>query len=456
MRRFIYLTVAALLGAGSYLIYHGFQGNSAPLVSAPERAGALDPGKEPVLPGPILSDDAEVPHPAPPAPGPSATVPGTEGKKKDEPPPAVPLPPAPDPPPERPVIPPPSSPAPPPDPPPEKPAAVPPVALAPAVVGPGNLEEMIRISRAAFAAGDSPRGVKLLREIFQSAKDRSDVDIVPQARQLLEVEERGAPGGPDLKLELCRYLDARDSDPAWRHRTSLALGTWEARVESPPEDMKAAWKHLSAAYLAAAGPAQRQKVMDVLKPFLDRNIFSRRFSPLVETYTVKAGDSLNRIARSRGTTEEAIQRLNQLKGTVIQPGQRLILIAGKPRLFVKKGEFRLWLMVDERLLLEYPVGLGRDNSTPASVFKIRDRQKDPIWYRRGDPPIPSGDPRNILGSRWLGFKNTDDLSGFGIHGTSDPSSIGKEASAGCIRMRNDDIEVLWDLVPQGTEVEIRE
>jgi hypothetical protein len=64
------------------------------------------------------------------------------------------------------------------------------VGVAPAVSPGGNLDEMIRISKAAFAAGDTTRGVKLLREIFQSAKDRADVDIVPQARQLLDAEER--------------------------------------------------------------------------------------------------------------------------------------------------------------------------------------------------------------------------------------------------------------------------
>jgi lipoprotein-anchoring transpeptidase ErfK/SrfK len=171
---------------------------------------------------------------------------------------------------------------------------------------------------------------------------------------------------------------------------------------------------------------------------------------------VKGGDSLNKIAKLKVTTEEAIVRLNGLKSPVIQPGQRLRLLAGKPKVHVRKGEFRLSLTIGDRLLLEFPVGLGREGSTPVSTFVIAVRQKEPVWYRRGEPPIPYGDPKNILGSRWLGFKDTEDLIGFGIHGTSDPSSIGKEASSGCIRLRNEELEVLWDFIPIGTEVEILE
>ena len=87
--------------------------------------------------------------------------------------------------------------------------------------------------------------------------------------------------------------------------------------------------------------------------------------------------------------------------------------------------------------------------------EIRVRQKDPTWWRPGEPAIPPKDPRNILGTRWLGFQETQDLAGFGIHGTDDPGTIGKESSAGCVRLRNQDIEVLYDFVSYGTEVVIQ-
>jgi lipoprotein-anchoring transpeptidase ErfK/SrfK len=55
-----------------------------------------------------------------------------------------------------------------------------------------------------------------------------------------------------------------------------------------------------------------------------------------------------------------------------------------------------------------------------------------------------------LGTRWLGL----DQRGYGIHGTNQPHSIGHRASHGCIRMRNHDMEELFELVQVGDAVEL--
>jgi lipoprotein-anchoring transpeptidase ErfK/SrfK len=57
---------------------------------------------------------------------------------------------------------------------------------------------------------------------------------------------------------------------------------------------------------------------------------------------------------------------------------------------------------------------------------------------------------NPLGTRWMGLG----YKGYGIHGTNVPSSIGKAASHGCIRMRQHDVEELFALVDVGTTVEL--
>ena len=63
--------------------------------------------------------------------------------------------------------------------------------------------------------------------------------------------------------------------------------------------------------------------------------------------------------------------------------------------------------------------------------------------------IPPG-KANPLGTRWLGLSR----KGYGIHGTNQPRSIGWRASHGCIRMRNPDIEELFELVRAGDVVEL--
>ena len=57
---------------------------------------------------------------------------------------------------------------------------------------------------------------------------------------------------------------------------------------------------------------------------------------------------------------------------------------------------------------------------------------------------------NPLGTRWLGLSH----KGYGIHGTNRPDSIGKNASHGCIRMRNREVEELFKLVAVGDQVEL--
>ena len=61
-----------------------------------------------------------------------------------------------------------------------------------------------------------------------------------------------------------------------------------------------------------------------------------------------------------------------------------------------------------------------------------------------------GDPKNILGSRWMGLT----AKSYGIHGTTDDASIGSQCTQGCVRMHNKDAEELYDIVPAGAEVTI--
>jgi hypothetical protein len=63
--------------------------------------------------------------------------------------------------------------------------------------------------------------------------------------------------------------------------------------------------------------------------------------------------------------------------------------------------------------------------------------------------VPPG-KSNLLGPRWIGLSRR----GYGIHGTTNPRSIGRPASHGCIRMRNSDVEELFGLVAVGDPVEL--
>ena len=69
-------------------------------------------------------------------------------------------------------------------------------------------------------------------------------------------------------------------------------------------------------------------------------------------------------------------------------------------------------------------------------------------------------PANPIGDRWIGLEGIDEatrhMSGYGIHGTNEPQSIGQQSSMGCIRMLAQDVEVVYDvLMERMSTVEIR-
>jgi len=177
-------------------------------------------------------------------------------------------------------------------------------------------------------------------------------------------------------------------------------------------------------------------------------------------YVVAAGDSVEKIARRFGTTRELVARGNQLANPDrIKRGDRLRVLHGAFKVQIDKSRKTLALTLNDRFFKRYPIGTGKFGKTPVGTFVIRDRIAQPVWWRPDGKAIPFGAPENILGTHWLAITPTGDtppVSGYGIHGTWEEASIGKEESAGCVRLRNADIEALFTLLPVGVEVVIAE
>ncbi|PFA63923.1 L,D-transpeptidase [Bacillus sp. AFS015802] len=126
-------------------------------------------------------------------------------------------------------------------------------------------------------------------------------------------------------------------------------------------------------------------------------------------------------------------------------------VPGDPFIIVNKENNQLAYIDDGKIQGTFPVATGKTAIlTPEGLFNVTVKAKNP-YYRKKN--IPGGDPRNPLGTRWIGFdaKGTDGRI-YGIHGTNRPSSIGRYISNGCIRMHNKNVEYLFDQVPIGTKV----
>jgi lipoprotein-anchoring transpeptidase ErfK/SrfK len=178
-------------------------------------------------------------------------------------------------------------------------------------------------------------------------------------------------------------------------------------------------------------------------------LFSKAMDGGAFEYKVEAGDTLTKIARQFGTTIGLIMTANNLAGSDLAIGQKLKVQKYKFDIIVDKSQNVLTLKSDDKVVKTYRVSTGANNSTPIGTFKIVNKMVNPVWYKTG-AVVPPGSPKNILGTRWMGISKPS----FGIHGTTDPKSIGKSVSSGCIRMTSQDVEELYAIVPEGTEVVI--
>ncbi|MEI8011393.1 MAG: L,D-transpeptidase family protein [Candidatus Omnitrophota bacterium] len=199
-----------------------------------------------------------------------------------------------------------------------------------------------------------------------------------------------------------------------------------------------------------ADHADLKNIEQIQQDLYDLNmkiLLSNIQTPKTVIHTVVAGDTLGKICKQYNITMALVKISNGLTSDVVRLGQRLRIWTGKFSIHVDKSQNTLILKSDDEVIKRYNVSTGANNSTPVGTFKIVTKLEDPVWYKAG-AAIPPESPENVLGSRWMGF----DIPSYGIHGTVQPDKIGQQVTAGCVRMRNQDVEELFKIVPRGTPV----
>ncbi|AEH48296.1 L,D-transpeptidase family protein [Parageobacillus thermoglucosidasius] len=161
-------------------------------------------------------------------------------------------------------------------------------------------------------------------------------------------------------------------------------------------------------------------------------------------HIVKQGETIFSIATDYRTSAQALLNANHLTmSSVLVPGQEIVIphLPAKGSIpytiHISVSRRQLTLKKNGSIVRIYPIAVGKMvTATPVGDFVIVNRQPNP-----GGP----------FGAIWLSLSKIH----YGIHGTNNPSSIGKYVSKGCIRMHNKDVLELASLVPNGTEVFIR-
>ncbi|MFK7790156.1 MAG: L,D-transpeptidase family protein [Phycisphaeraceae bacterium] len=210
--------------------------------------------------------------------------------------------------------------------------------------------------------------------------------------------------------------------------------------------------------------------------FLNENtIFSKKRNaaqiakdPIVALHKVQSGEYLSTIGNTYRIPYQLIERINSVDARRLQAGQGVQVIKGPVHAQVDKSDYRMDLYVEDpdglRIYLKsYTVGLGEFDSTPIGKWIVKPGSKvgpangGPSWvnprtgkrYDRNDPDIP-------IGEYWMALEglddNTRDKKGSGIHATTDPESIGRQESMGCIRMRDEDVDQVFYTLFEGASI----
>lgn len=260
------------------------------------------------------------------------------------------------------------------------------------------------------------------------------------------------------------------NQPASTDRVRLQLDTAQRMVD---QNDRVAARRLLSKTLHNTEPSSRdaQRLRDALTDINDVLVFGPVVSPddaMCEEYTIQSGDSLSRIASRRelATHWKLTQRVNQISNpSRIRLGQTLKLVRGPFHAIVYKREHRMdiyhgspndpasWLYIRS-----FNVGLGADNGTPVGTFTVStNKLENPGWVnpRNASESYTPDDPANPIGEYWLGIDGVGQyapLTGYGIHGTIDPQSIGGDQSMGCVRLADGDIDIVYELLAERVSV----
>jgi lipoprotein-anchoring transpeptidase ErfK/SrfK len=279
--------------------------------------------------------------------------------------------------------------------------------------------------------------------------DSPAVRAVPAAPAEGEAPRVAAPAVPVAQPALASTAATPEIVERARSRVAAAQ---EALKKKDPIAARTSFNHALGKGLPAD---QEARIRNRLRELALETIFSPGHvpgDPLTGRYVIQRGDTLVKIGERFKITDNLLARVNGITDkNTIRAGQVIKVIHGPFHAVVFKTQFRMEVYLQDLLVGEYSVGLGSDDGTPTGQWRIKDKLINPTYYPpRGGNVIAADDPNNPLGERWLGLEGiSGEAKGqlrYGIHGTVEPESIGRNVSLGCIRLHNKDVEMLFDLL----------
>lgn len=270
---------------------------------------------------------------------------------------------------------------------------------------------------------------------------------VPEGAQILQTNATSALSSSGRIPEVRTADNSTVAVPAQQAAARLDLNEVEALLATGlVADEIEAHRLLSTIYWQE--PDSRPQIRERIDT-LAQKIYFQKSRHYMDAYQVQPGDMLQQIAQKYDISWQYLAKLNRVDPKRVRAGQRLKVIKGPFSAIVDLSDYELTIHAHGYYVTRYAVGIGKDGSSPIGKFTVQEKLIDPTYYGP-DGVIAHDDPTNPLGEYWIDIGNS-----YGIHGTIDPLSIGKNESQGCIRLHNDEAAAVYDLLTIGSEVIIR-
>lgn len=195
-------------------------------------------------------------------------------------------------------------------------------------------------------------------------------------------------------------------------------------------------------------PSQRAGLIDELQS-LARIIYFNGHPYCVAPYVVQPGESLSIIAAMHGLSWEYVARLNQIAPSATRAGQKLKLIPGPFAAVVDLSDREITVHAHGYYVCHFPIAWSGTAATLRGKLTVLGKERNPEFVSLART-VDREDPANPLGEHWINLGE-----GMIIHGTPTQSSAIAPPAEG-IRLRSHDIDLLFDLLVEGSDVVIRD
>jgi hypothetical protein len=232
-------------------------------------------------------------------------------------------------------------------------------------------------------------------------------------------------------------------------------------VNAAPSKVIEARDRLNEAFSMPMNNVQRAVIKRKLSELADKWLFSRRTvypqDRFCSNYQVKPGDLLQTISSKNKVPWEILQTVNNIsRPELLRAGQMIKVIHGPFHAKIYRSTFTMDVYLQNTFVRSFRIGIGQEGKeTPTGLWSVKQGGKliKPPW---SDPvtgkQLHYGDEGYALGSRWIALDGLQGeakgRTGFGIHGTIEPETIGTKSSNGCIRLHNGDVKKVYDLLTE--------